>query len=476
MQKEIKEEVDKFIGNLKKIYKLDKEGQKFSGVLEIEELAKEISQHIGHETIKEFVNIKTEDIKKNNFYCKCCNTKLKKHRKTEYDYRTTFGDININYDVYLYCEKCRSSIRPMHAKLGVNREDLSLELQKTIVDFGIDESGQQSAKKIKRHYPQVNINRSKVIRILHKHGEFAKQFILDKLNNKFNNINSEKSTHFALELEVEYDGGMIPVAELVDSNSESRTPVRNLPKRTKKCYWKEVKVGVVQGVNDKKEDRLYSLRFMNDLSESFEDLLALAHMQDWSKDTNVRGIADGAKYIKTRMEETFDACNFKFILDRPHAKEHLGDVAKELASIIKIDKNKWFDEALKKIENGKADLVISELRTVANNTQVKNNKVIQESKEILLREASYFERNKDSVEYAKYRENGWSTASGEVESGHRHIVQFRLKIPGAWWHPNNVPNILALRMLQANDWLDEYWEMQKQTWNKNTEYLKKINQ
>jgi hypothetical protein len=65
---------------------------------------------------------------------------------------------------------------------------------------------------------------------------------------------------------------------------------------------------------------------------------------------------------------------------------------------------------------------------------------------------------------SEYRENGWSTASSEVESSHRHIVQVRLKIPGAWWHPDNVPNILSLRMLKANGWWDEYWKSQRKQW------------
>ena len=52
--------------------------------------------------------------------------------------------------------------------------------------------------------------------------------------------------------------------------------------------------------------------------------------------------------------------------------------------------------------------------------------------------ADYFERNRDSVAYAEYRAKGWSQASSEVESAHRHVVQQRMKIPGAWWHPDNV--------------------------------------
>ncbi len=301
------------------------------------------------------------------------------------------------------------------------------------------------------------------------------------MENEFKKFNSNESKTYALELEVEYDGGMIPVGELEKCDSDELTPVRKLPKRKKKCYWKEVKVGVVQGVNDKNEDRLYSLRFTNELTESFDDLLALAHMQNWNENTHVRGIADGAKYIKSRMEDTFDACDFKFILDRPHAKEHLGEAVIELAKVKNIDKDEWFNEAFENIETGKSDIVIDELRKAGESIKLKQgnsaiSKYNSDSKKILLREANYFERNKDSIEYAKYREKGWSTASGEVESGHRHIVQVRLKIPGAWWHPNNIPNILALRMLKANGWYEQYWEWQKHNWIENAKALKEINQ
>lgn len=86
--------------------------------------------------------------------------------------------------------------------------------------------------------------------------------------------------------------------------------------------------------------------------------------------------------------------------------------------------------------------------------------------EVLRKEAGYFERNADAVAYAEYRRAGWSTASSEVESAHRHAVQSRLKIPGAWWHPEGVDDILALRMLRANGWWDDYCNDQRRAWRK----------
>jgi len=52
---------------------------------------------------------------------------------------------------------------------------------------------------------------------------------------------------------------------------------------------------------------------------------------------------------------------------------------------------------------------------------------------------------------------GLPTGSGEVESAHRYIPQKRLKIPDATWHPDNINPMLALRIIRANDWWDDFW-------------------
>lgn len=55
---------------------------------------------------------------------------------------------------------------------------------------------------------------------------------------------------------------------------------------------------------------------------------------------------------------------------------------------------------------------------------------------------------------------GLPIGSGEVESAHRYIPQKRLKIPGATWHPDTVNSMLALRVIRANGWWDDFWMKQ----------------
>jgi len=146
-------------------------------------------------------------------------------------------------------------------------------------------------------------------------------------------------------------------------------------------------------------------------------------------------------------------------------KEHLSSAGEALETLTGVPAQPWADEALKMLEAGKSADVVAELKQAWEASGPD-----QESRNDTLRlEAGYFERNRDAVAYAYYRDQGWSTASSEVESSHRHIVQVRLKISGAWWHPEHIDDILALRMLKANGWWNEYWKTRKDPWKEHAQ-------
>jgi len=189
------------------------------------------------------------------------------------------------------------------------------------------------------------------------------------------------------ELEVEYDGGMIPVATLEpipvpEGQEPELTPVRGLPNRRKDCRWEEAKLGLVQ-VPGEVEGRLYTVRPTAELEEAFDDLLGLACLKGWSEQTSVRGIADGARHIRRRLADAFHACSFRFILDRPHAKEHLHDAGEALEALGGPPKDSWATAALDRLETGAALEVVAELRQAAESS----------GSDTLRLEADYFERS-----------------------------------------------------------------------------------
>ena len=72
----------------------------------------------------------------------------------------------------------------------------------------------------------------------------------------------------------------------------------------------------------------------------------------------------------------------------------------------------------------------------------------------------YLKRFIDAVDYDYFRAKGLPVGSGKVESAHRYIPQKRLKILGATWHPDTINPMLALRILRANDWWEDFWMKQ----------------
>ena len=55
-------------------------------------------------------------------------------------------------------------------------------------------------------------------------------------------------------------------------------------------------------------------------------------------------------------------------------------------------------------------------------------------------------------------QQGLPIGSGEIESAHRHLIQKRLKLPGAWWSSAPLETLLALRLTRANQEWEAYWQ------------------
>jgi len=441
----------------------DLDGKSVPNLLAAEEQVSQFIRALGLGLIQIFIDVRYMQLKARPIPCSC-GGQLTCHRTTTWRRATPFGPVVVR-DPYMYCRVCRDKGRPLHALLGTDRETWSLLVQEAAVDLVTDEPAGKAVAKLERHHPGVVMDRTAALRMMHTHGERARQFIDRKLAAAHQV--DEQSGGAARELEVEWDAGMIPVGtlepiELPDGETPELTPVRGLPKRRRNSRWEEAKLGLVQTPGE--TERLYTVRPTGELDESFDDLYSLACLKGLTKETRVRGIADGATHIRPRMEEAFNTGHFRFILDRPHCKEHLSRAGEllEAEGVLAegMTVQQWAVDALAKLEVGDITKVTGQL-TAAWKASGPDAKSRNDS---LRREAAYFSRNSDAVCYADYRALGWSTASSEVESAHRHVVQARVKISGAWWHPDNVGDILALRMLRANGWWSAYWIEQRQAW------------
>ena len=67
----------------------------------------------------------------------------------------------------------------------------------------------------------------------------------------------------------------------------------------------------------------------------------------------------------------------------------------------------------------------------------------------------YLGNRPDTLDYAAAIAAGLPIGSGLIESGHKHVLQARLKLPGCAWLPSNAESIAQLRVVRSNDrWQD----------------------
>ena len=72
-------------------------------------------------------------------------------------------------------------------------------------------------------------------------------------------------------------------------------------------------------------------------------------------------------------------------------------------------------------------------------------------KEASVRSAhGFMSQRQPCMDYAGARAKQLPIGSGEVESGHNHVLQKRLKIAGAWWLERIIELMLQLRTVWAN--------------------------
>lgn len=162
----------------------------------------------------------------------------------------------------------------------------------------------------------------------------------------------------------------------------------------------------------------------------------------------VHAVADGADAIFNAFHEQFDTGQGKenFTVDFYHVEEHLGAAAERIAP---TQKEHWLHQQQGRLLENKVAEVLQTLET--------HFEPREEEPAPVRGTHHYIDKRKDHMDYLGARAAGLPIGSGEVESGHRHVIQQRLKIAGAWWTLPNAESMLQLRTTRANNDWNHYW-------------------
>jgi len=154
-------------------------------------------------------------------------------------------------------------------------------------------------------------------------------------------------------------------------------------------------------------------------------------------------IGDGAPWIWNIADEQFYGAIH-------HAREHYWNVASTVFGPNKEAIKTWTDKRRKELDQGEVELVIEAIKYLS--------PLNEEGKELLEKEALYFEKNKERMRYSDFRRQGLFIGSGVVEAGCRTVIGQRLKQSGMHWTVRGANNIIALRCcILSNRW-EDFWE------------------
>lgn len=324
--------------------------------------------------------------------------------------------------------------RPFSESAKIYCKSYSTPLQRAIVDFASDVSFAESANKLKEHYG-IEVPTSSIRSIAEMHAETINKN-LTKIQKKRPSVQAKKP------LIMQSDGGMVPIVKTQgDSSIDNR--------KTRQVGWKENRLSLVYAQGNISPIYASTMGSVDDVGNQFIYIADLAGRDDKS---HIHFVADGAQWIADQVDTKFGA-QANFLLDFYHLSEYLHKAGHCLSP---EDPEAWASVHKKYMKEGKINTVIQELERHINEDKKAKDHVC-EAKNCY----NYMIKRLQQFNYKDAIAKNLPIGSGKIESGHRSVIQKRLKISGAWWLEKNVESMASLRVLRANGFYDQYWASRK---------------
>lgn len=377
-------------------------------------------------------------------------------RRPVVTFKTVFGAMELE-SVYLYDREQRRGYRPLREEFGVVGDRYSDTVERALTDFGIEKSFGRAAERFCEHYGW-EVGRTTILRLTERLGEHAEDFLAERFRQGEARYNqSDKKAPKAERMITSLDGCMLRTgrmmtakkAALLAENDDQREHYEQLdPDKTVRLEkWKEVRTGLARQPGQ--VDPVYVCR-RGDYETICHQLFGAAGLQKLGFETDVVGLIDGAFGLKEAMELSF--ANLQIILDPSHLRHHFYEAAHELGLSDRAATS-WVNGYFDQLADGHALKVVADLESEC--ADYDEDSAVFERLQRLI---GYLTRFVDCLHYRKYKEEDWPIGSGESESAHRFIPQERLKIAGACWREETLNPMLALRVVRANGWWNDFWE------------------
>ena len=321
----------------------------------------------------------------------------------------------------------RSYVRPLAGRLGVTPRGRSRRLERVLSDFGCEHSFARAAGSVLEHYG-FRIGVSAVRDATLTHARRARARLEEQYAQPFRVLPAVGQPHVIAEA----DGTMICTVQ----------PGPGKSKRPRQ--WREMRLVAAQAGGSR--TTVYGATF-GSVQETGRRWGHVTRDAGRGLNSRIHVVGDGAGWIELQSREIFGGQG-RFLCDFFHVSEYLAAAARVCRP---TRPDQWRHTQQQRLRRGAVPKVMAAL---AEHLEPETTPV----EEAPVRQGHRYLNNRlDSLDYPGALALGLPIGSGMIESGHRHVLQARLKKAGTAWLPEHADQIAHLRVLRANDQWSSLW-------------------
>jgi len=223
--------------------------------------------------------------------------------------------------------------------------------------------------------------------------------------------------------------------------------------------WREVKTATigefetVQGADGKEKVQTHSLSYFSRSyrARDFEQYaLPEIHRRGVENANVVVSPNDGAVWIQGFVD--YHCPEAIRILDFSHAQSYIADAGKAVHGEGTDEFKAWYRQRSHELKHDPPQQTLTQLQQLQQETDK------QDVIEVIDGSLAYLNKREAMLNYTYFVEQGYPIGSGSVESGHKVVMQSRMKQAGMRWAEGHVNPMLSLRNLICNDRWQEGWQ------------------
>jgi len=336
-----------------------------------------------------------------------------------------FGEVEVEEAIWRTPKK--SYLRALAPRLGIRPRGYSRRLEKALTDFGCEHSFAKANRQLGEHYG-FTLNPTAVREVTLRHARRAQERLNAEYAQSFRTLPAQGAEHVVAEA----DGTML--CTVAAGARRGRRP----------RLWKEMRL--VAAVAQGEVAATYGAT-CGDVAETGRRWGHCAKAAGWGLHSQIHTVGDGAEWVALQSQEVFGEQG-RFLLDFFHASAYLAAAAERCAPKQPAP---WRRTQQRRLKRGAAALVLAALEPHQEPPSIPDEAAP-------VRAAHRYLRHRTSqLDYPRALRLDLPIGSGLIESGHRHVLQARLKLPGAAWLSHNADAIAQLRVLRSNNRWPLFW-------------------